>query len=478
VQIEERDGAIERRVLTACIVSKDFLAKIAGKTGDEPFRSKHANLIYQWCHKHYLDHKEAPGKLIQAHYETWAAAKTQEDARKSVDRLLTSLSGQYEQEDDWSLPHAIQLAEDHWNIVLLEKLRETLEAKLARGRTIEGVEAATSFHKIDLSSPPFVDVLRDEEAQKRALENRVNPLISFQGPAAEFFGNELAEDSFICFMAPIKSLKSYLCLDLAWRALLQGKKVAYFQIGDLSQDQLMRRFWKRAANRPLDARTIMYPTSIMVMDDYREPAIVVKEAKTFREPLVWERARSAFSEVMKKTKGELRLFRYSTKTVSVNDLKAVLDSHDNNGWRGQVVVVDYSENLKPVNARAERDVQTDTTFAILKQISESGGRLVITPHQANKQGFRAYTLSRDNFRNSLMVLAHCTSFLGINMTDEERDLGIMRLNFVVRREEKYTESMCLHCATCIDLSRPIVCAGLPRRSEKKSYLTAKRQPIQ
>ena len=50
--------------------------------------------------------------------------------------------------------------------------------------------------------------------------------------------------------------KTFWLIDMAWRGMLQRKKVAFFATGDMSQRQMMRRFIARAAKRPFKADTI------------------------------------------------------------------------------------------------------------------------------------------------------------------------------------------------------------------------------
>jgi hypothetical protein len=60
-----------------------------------------------------------------------------------------------------------------------------------------------------------------------------------------------------------------------------------------------------------------------------------------------------------------------------------------------------------------------------------------------------------------MILAHCTAFLGVNMTDEEKQRGILRYNFVVRREDAYSESFCLYAGSYLAAADPLAVTTLP-----------------
>ncbi len=46
--------------------------------------------------------------------------------------------------------------------------------------------------------------------------------------------------------------------------------------------------------------------------------------------------------------------------------------------------------------------------------------------------------------------------IGLNQTMEEKDKGIFRLNWIVRREAEFSEYRCLNVASCLALARPYV----------------------
>src|SRR5205085_7702272 len=254
MRIEKADSSSERRLLIAAITSGTFLSRVAGRVGKEPLRSRYSNLIWSWCEEHYKKYQQAPGKAIESIYEEFTKANKDQEVQTLIDRFLSSLSGEHEQNGQLNLDHALDQAQNHLNSIRLERLREQIEGKIDKGDVDGALADQGAFSKINLRAPVFINVLEDATAQKEALDDQQKVLIRYPGAAGEFFGDELSEDSFIAFMAPPKGAKSQMMLDIAWRAMLQGQQVAYFQVGDLSRGQIMRRSHKQAIYRPSKAQ--------------------------------------------------------------------------------------------------------------------------------------------------------------------------------------------------------------------------------
>jgi hypothetical protein len=460
MQVRQQDSTAERRVLIAAVTETSFLSRLVGKLSREPFRSKYSNLLWTWCQSHYIKYQCAPGKDIETVFEEWAAKNSDKDLYTLVSRFLSSLSSQSDKEQ-LNLDYLLTLAEKLVNEVVLEKHQEELKDFLEHGEVDRALEMQQKFKKIDLLYRPPINVITDEDAQRKALEDTQKCLIRYPGPAGDFLGTELAEDSFVAFMASAKGGKSWSLLDVAWRGFRQGNNVAYFQIGDLSQSQIMRRFLIRAAYRPIRAKLIKLPQSIVIPPGSRELANVECEAKIYDTDITWEQARRAFIRAGKKAKGQLRLSHHPSFTITVDGIRNVLDTWDRDGWVANVVVIDYAGNIAPVNKKIPSHEQVSYSWAMLRQLSEIRKCLVVTAQQSNKEGFGAWVLTRKNFSESKLILAHCTSFIGINRTDEEVEHNIIRWNFLVRREEKFRESQCLFLAACLDVANPAVVTSLP-----------------
>lgn len=455
------DGSAERSVVIGLIVSDIVLSKLAPKWDKAPLRSPWANTIADWCVSYYKKHQSAPKKTIESLFSLWAENTTDEETKKTVSRFLSQLSKQYESlNDDLQPPHVIETATKLLNDVRMERMMEDVEARIKRGDTSGAVKIAKDFREVQVSEPDYIDLFRDKDAQRLALEDRQNVLIRYDGGAGEFFGEELSEDSFVAFLAPPKSAKSFLLMDLAWTAVRQKRKVAYFQVGDLTKGQIIRRFHKRAARRPLGPGVIQWPISLVAGKD--GIAQVEHEDRVFDEPISIEFLQERWQNAVKKHKSQrFRLKWFPSKSVSITDIRNILEEWDQAGWKAQVVIIDYSDNLLSASAKKREDLEVEETWTMMRQISEIRKCLMVTATQVASQGFGSWVLTKKHFSRSKMILATVTAFAGINQTPEEQSRDVRRLNWINSREGKISEYRCCHIASCLGISQAIVLSQFP-----------------
>lgn len=252
---------------------------------------------------------------------------------------------------------------------------------------------------------------------------------------------------------------SFVLMDFAWRAMLQRRKVAFFAVGDMSQNQMMRRFMIRAAKRPMRSGTVKIPKGITFDLDTNE-IVVDHDERVFEDSLDWRIAFEACKEVMEvKAKSRESLLRLSThpnSTLNVQGINSILQTWDREEWSPDIIVIDYADILAPPTGVADTRDQINMTWKQLRSLSQSRHCLVLTATQADAASYKAETLGRSNFSEDKRKYAHVTGMIGLNATAEEKDLGVMRLNWIVRREEEYSEGKCVVCAGCLAIGNPFM----------------------
>lgn len=451
MKVEKHDGEPERSILISLIVSTPVLTKLAPKLAKSLFRSDWSDLIASWCRTYFMKYGKAPGDAIVPLYAKWCESSQNEDTKKTINRLLSSLSSQYEAlAEGIDPPFMVDRATEYFNQVQVERHIEELKLSMERGHFEKAVKDAESFKRLQINAPPFIDLLNDKEAQRLALERTQNVLIKYRGGLGVFWGKELSEESLVAFVAPMKVGKSYYMLDAAWQAMKQGQKVAYFQVGDLSQDQIIRRFQCRAAYRPLEKRVVQYPISII--PSRHGVSSVEFDTRIYDDDLSVALGQKAFARFAKKQDEPLfRLSAHPTRSVSIADIDGILKMWDDEGWVAKVVVIDYSENLAPIDPKRDDLHQVEDTWAMMSSIREKRRCLILTALQTNKEGFNTWVMTRKNFSKNKMIFAHATAIVGLNRTDEEAAKQVMRLNFVCRREDKFLETQCCYLAEARDL---------------------------
>jgi hypothetical protein len=425
------------------------------------FRTKWCNIIATWCIKHFQQYGESPGRNIETVFATWAERTKNKPLAGLIEMFLESLSGEYEDGGhEINSEYIIDLAGKHFNHVQLETLAEVIQAHLSQGEQDKALDKITTWNKIELGVGAGVSVLGDMEAIQEAFAEKGEPLVGFPGALGEFFGDSLERDGFIAFMGPDKRGKSFWLSEISYRALLRRCRVAYFEAGDLSQNQLMRRLMCRISRHPMKAGTVDYPIRI-VRPEGEFTAVVETEERKFNTPLSWRRAWKSAREIMeKRVRSNEPLWKLSchpNSTLSVNGVRSILDGWSReNGWTPDVIVIDYADIMASDHARLEPRDQNNERWKQLRALSQSLHCLVVTATQTDADAYKRNVITKSNFSEDKRKLAHVTGMIGLNQTPEEDGIGVMRLNWVVRREGAFQETKCVHVARCLALANPSV----------------------
>lgn len=463
VKVEKHDGSQERRIVIGMIVDRIVLARISDKWEKELFKSRWANLVGSWCVKFFNKYDKAPGKAIQGVFETWAQDGKDKDTIKLVEKFLDDISGEYATlKKDSNSDYIIDLAAQHFNRVRMTKLAEAIQEDVEAGDLDKAQGRVNTFGRIEMGVGAGVDILTDETAIQESFADKREPLIVYPGALGNFFRDALERDAFVAFTGPEKRGKTWWLLDIAWRGMLQGRKVAFFEVGDMSQAQIMRRFMARASGRPLKAteeeKPVKYPT-FCIKEPESDIAQVDFDIRHFNKPLSWQRANQACRDVVNKTKSKTSLLKLSchpNDTISVHGIQSILQSWERQGWTPDIVVIDYADILAPVAGYAEGRDAINKTWKTLRGMSQSLHCLLVTATQSDAGSYTTEIITQGNFTDDKRKWAHVTAACGINQSDTEKDLQLQRLNWVVLRESEFNVSKCVHVAGCLAIGNPAV----------------------
>ena len=459
MRIEKKNANEERRILIGMIVDSIVLARIGAKWQGNMFRSRWANIIAKWCLDYHKKYEEAPLGQIEGLYESWADKSKDKELITLVDKFLNSLSEEYEElKEESNSDYIIDVAGIYFNKVQIEQLMEHLEGDLDVS-DVEGATAKlTSYNQVEMGVGAGIDVLHDREAMQEAFEEKQQGLIPYHGALGKFFGNAFGRDCFVSFMGPEGRGKSFWLQDVAYRALLARKKVVFFTVGDMSQNQIMRRFLIRIAKCPLYPKVIDYP--VLIGEDDDEDIEVEFEEKRFREKLNWKVSYKACKKLMKrKVKSKqsyLKLSCHPNSTLSVSGIHSLLQSWSLIDWVPDVIVIDYADILNMDKHGVEGRDRINETWKQLRGLSQIYHCLVVTATQSDADSYDTTLIRRRNFSEDKRKFAHVTGMVGLNQLEEEKGMGLFRLNWLKLRDEDYRESRCVYVAGCLALANPAV----------------------
>ncbi len=462
MRIEKKSSNEERFILTGMIVDLTVLGRISAKWKRDMFKSRWANIIAKWCVSFYRKYQDVPMNQIESLFESWASETSDKETISLVEKFLDSLSEEYEDlQTESNSDYITDMAGKYFNRVKVERLIDTIQGDVDRGKVTEAINHTTSFNQIEMGVGEGINILQDTEAIKEAFKAKGKALIKYPKnlkDLGKFFKGALERDAFIAFMGPDKVGKSFWLIDIAYRAMLQRRKVAFFEAGDSSKDQIMRRLMTRTAGQPLYPTEIKYPTCIGRRGD---GSIKIKrKRKVFEEALSWRVAKKACEKVMKrKIRSKDSYFRLSchpNSTLSVRSIQSIIQNWIREGWVPDVIVIDYADILSMDHPGLEGRDKINETWKRLRSLSQIFHCLVVTGSQTDTGAYKTNIITKSNFSEDKRKLAHVTGMVGLNVTEKEKDRGITRLNWVVLRERAFSVGKCVYVAGCLDVANPAI----------------------
>jgi hypothetical protein len=239
----------------------------------------------------------------------------------------------------------------------------------------------------------------------------------------------------------------------------QRRRVLYYVVGDMSQDQAMRRLLCRVARRPLQSDIVHKPIRIKKGDD-EDTAKVVTESIRMRG-LTVKLARRSMRAVLVKTASSqprLKIKCVESSTLSAGMIEADIAELAKQDWVPDMVVVDYADLLlpEPHCRQWEYRHQVNETWKILRRISQKFHLLLVTATQTAATSYGTKRIKKGDFSEDKRKAAHVTGMLGINQTTREKKQGIYRLNWVFLRDGAWADSQTVMTAGNLSLACPCI----------------------
>lgn len=451
MQIETYDSQDERLVVAALCLDTETLSRVAALLPDNCFPSKFSNTVTKWCLNHFKQFGEAPGPaVLTAIYSDWA---------RSADKASTDLVGRFLgslQPVTMRADYVVELIHKLISRTAAKQLADNITAAISNGNITAATNAIQSFKLPELSQRvDYLEPFTALDAVQTAFEKtQYESIIKFPADTAlgQWLGPTLHRDALVILCGADKSGKSSHLAGLCQRALIQGLRVAYFNIGDLSQEQVLRRWSTAWLGKPARAGKVKIPTKINY-NEAKELTVEFQE-QYYSSGYTVEEAKVAWAAMA--ARGEPNRFRlHSTPadTMTVEDIRRKLSAWADKGWVPDVVGLDYA-GLVAKSPHTEGHEAHDHIWKNLRAISSEFKILLLTASQVNKEGYNSWFLSKVNFTGSKGIWAHANAAIGINMTEFERDQQVTRLNYIVLREQEFLADL---------PSRYVAVAGSPHR---------------
>jgi hypothetical protein len=444
------DGNEAVRILIGMATDRSVCARIASQwTQDGLFASRWENMVGAWCVKHLAKHGVPIGRHIESVFENWAERRDDEKTIRLLEKFLTNLGDEHDRESPLAADYVLDMAGTHFNAVRMRREMELAEMDLEAGHVEEANERLRSLERVELGAGSTVVPSQDFEAWVEAFDTEANrPLVELPGDLGEFVGSEFDRDSFVSFTGAYGRGKSWWMLEIAYQAVRQKRRVMLFEVGDMSRRQVFKRLGQRASRRPRKDMVIKYPISFTDKEEgpiIRERKLKAVDVRTAYK--AWKRMDKA---------GRFRLSVHSSGSVSAVGIASIVQEAERGGWVPDVAIIDYADLLAPPKGIEQRREQIDETWKILRRLSQDMHCLVVTASQGDAASYQQDLIRGKNFSDSRTKNDHITAGFGINVSEADKDKGVMRLNWLKRRDDEFSENWQVAVAGCLAIGCPMI----------------------
>lgn len=489
---------VERNIAMGLIVSSEYAAEASRVLRLELFDSPELRAIARWALDYYQKYKSAPGRAIQDIFLE-NSKKLSKAESSYIAEILESLSDEYERGGQFNYEYLLDKTVHYLKSQELDRHQRKVKALIDEGRVDEAEALARSFQPTVFDRQEIgIELSKSEQAAAaidRAFSRVYSPVLSYPGALGELMNEHLTRGSLVSILAPEKRGKSFFLLDAAMRAVRQKANVAYFEAGDMTEDQVLRRICiyisKRSDNeRYCSERFRPVPDCVFNQidrcdrrDRECDHGVFKADLKEFTQnmsrylklenliaafekdptyspctskacphyrgsvwlervrpvrPLTAEAAKLEVERFFSRYKRRFKLSCHPSGTLTVIEIKRILELWERqDGFIPDLIVIDYADLLSASDSRiGEFRHQQDHIWKSLRALSQERHVLVLTATQADAQSYSRDRLTMLNFSEDKRKLAHVTAQFGLNQdpNGNEKKLGVMRVNAIVVRE--------------------------------------------
>ncbi len=462
----------ENNIITGMIISDDFLRDINLYFDYECLQNPISTTISNWCFDHYNNFQEAPKNTIQDIFlDHTKKDKIDPDHLDLIESFLSNLSDIHEKSDKFNHKFLLKKAQKYFSKQSLKNLSEDIRIHIKNGDIEKAQELQINYQPVQEVSVEGVNPYTNAELIRQAFEEDQKPLFKMKGALGQLVNGDLGRGSFVGILGSDKIGKTWWLMEFAVRAYKQRNNVAFFQAGDMTEVQQIRRMAIKQAKRSHKRKycgNIELPVLDCILnqidncfEDHRTCGVAVqdddyvictecKNKKGFRnsfipaiykekkhiKPLTWKEAYKINRKFDKRIKGkDFRISTHSSGTLTVDKVKTILTHWAKDGFVPDVIVLDYPDIMDEPGEKEFRHKE-GTKWRKIRSLTQDYNCLGIVVTQADADAYGKKSLSRKNFSDDKRKNAHVTSFYSLNQTEYEESIGVIRFGMLFTRDDE------------------------------------------
>jgi hypothetical protein len=495
---------VERQIIIGLATSDRYLQQVAQLYDPSYLRNAYARLVASWCLDYFRRYGTPPGRHLQDMYHSWRRKHPEDERADIVGSMLTLCSQEFESGGTFNVDYVMDVTLAYFKERSLQALAEDITTSLVERDLVAAEEALIKFRKPERSLAEGVNPYTDTDAIYDAFDQEAQTLVRFPGALGRMINDQLVRESFVALQGPEKRGKTWYLMEIAIRAALSRCNVAFFECGDMSQRQIIRRQHIRLAGRSDRARYcgdvrvpvldclwnqqdtctmkcrkcrvgVVDPDSGMLIDweetpsNYRPCAecahrhpdrfagTVWYVHRRIDHPLTWREAIRNGRRFARMIKGrDFKIMAVPAQTMSVSRARLQLRIwEDSEGFVPDVVIFDYADIMLPERGDDFRHGQNSIWMA-MRGLSQERHCLVATATQADADSYDCHLQSMRNFSEDKRKYGHVTSMFSLNQSPDEKERGLMRLGHLVARETDFSLKHTVTVLQCLRIGSPVL----------------------
>ena len=137
---------------------------------------------------------------------------------------------------------------------------------------------------------------------------------------------------------------------------------------------------------------------------------------------------AAMFNIKKYRKGQLKVKKYPTKSVTVNTIRALLDQLKAvEGFIPDVLIVDYGMLLKPITNYSDKRTSIESTYEDLRAVADDYDLALWTAAQGNRGALSKKIVTMTDLAECFAIGNTCDIMVSLCQTAKEKSQGDMRL---------------------------------------------------
>lgn len=235
---------IERRIIIGLIVSESYISQVKKFWDIQVLQSSMAQSIATWCIEYHDKYNKAPNRNIESIYiqKLKDGKLNPDDAEELEQDILPGLSEEYDREL-FNTQYLMDQTKAYFRERQLTIYTDQIQTMVKKGDLSDAETLALNFKPISDGVQKDVE-LSSPEALTR-IENAFlmseKPIITYPGAFGRFINSQLVRGGFIGFLGMEKVGKTWILMELSIHACKGGANVAFFQAGDMTEEQQLRR---------------------------------------------------------------------------------------------------------------------------------------------------------------------------------------------------------------------------------------------